>query len=370
MKEPISVLITGAAGQIAYALMPAICRGDAFGYDQPINLHLFDIPAMIGSLKGVAMELEDCASALLKNVVVTADGEEAFKNIDYALMVGAMPRKEGMLRKDLLSANVKIFKSQGSFLDKFAKKTCKILVVGNPANTNCFVLMDNAPSIPKENFTCLTRLDQNRATSQVAMKLNVKPYNVRHVTIWGNHSSTQVPDVSHAEVKIDEDNWKLVKEILNDEKWMKDDLMQIVKQRGAAVIAARKLSSAMSAAKAICDHMKSWHFGTKEGEWVSMGVLSDGSYGVEKDLIYSFPLTIDSKGKWSLVKDLIIDDLYHEEMMKTMNELKQEKEDAMKIKLKKMIIIKFKENTFGQNDNWWIIREIFSYEIKMRNIII
>lgn len=327
-KEPVRVVITGAAGQIAYSLIHQICNGDVFGKDQPIILHLLDITPMMGVLHGVCMEIEDTSLPLVKGVVPTDSEETAFKDVDVALFVGAMPRKEGMERKDLLNANVKIFKAQGTALDKFAKKTVKILVVGNPANTNCYILAHYAPSIPRENFSCLTRLDHNRATAQIASKLKVSPSVVKNVIIWGNHSSTQFPDARSATVTIDGKETP-VYDAVKDDHWLKNDFISTVQKRGAAVIAARKLSSAMSAAKAICDHMRDWWHGTKDGEWVSMGIISDGSYGIEKGLVFSYPIQIKG-GKLSIVQDLKIDDWSREMLDKTQKELVEEKNDAVK----------------------------------------
>ncbi|EMP32931.1 Malate dehydrogenase, cytoplasmic [Chelonia mydas] len=294
-SEPIRVLVTGAAGQIAYSLLYSIAKGDVFGKEQPLVLILLDITPMMTVLDGVMMELQDCALPLLREVIATDKEEVAFKDLDIAVLVGAMPRREGMERKDLLKANVKIFKSQGAALDKYAKKTVKVVVVGNPANTNCLTASKSAPSIPKENFSCLTRLDQNRAKAQIALKLGVTASDVKNVIIWGNHSSTQYPDVNHAKVKV-QGKEVGVYEAVKDDSWLKGDFIMTVQQRGAAVIKARKLSSAMSAAKAICDHVRDMWFGTPEGEFVSMGVISDGnSYGIPEDLLYSFPVVIKSR---------------------------------------------------------------------------
>ena len=249
--SPIRVLITGAAGQIGYALCPKIANGEVFGQNQKVILHLLDIPVAEASLNGVVMELQDCAFPCLAGIVATTDVETAFKDIDYALLVGAMPRRQGMLRKDLLAANANIFKVQGAALDKHAKKSVKTLVVGNPANTNALIAAQCAPSIPKEQFSALTRLDHNRAAAQVALKVGVSVDCVKNVTIWGNHSSTQYPDVWHANV-----NGKAASEAVNDDAWLKGDFISTVQQRGKAIIDARKMSSAMSAAKAICDHVQ------------------------------------------------------------------------------------------------------------------
>jgi malate dehydrogenase len=291
-------------------------------------LHLLDITPMLGVLGGLVMEIDDCSFPLVKGVVITDNEETAFKDVDAALFVGAMPRKEGMERKDLLTANVKIFKSQGTALDKFAKKTVKAVVVGNPANTNCFILAHYAPSIPRENFSCLTRLDHNRAKGQIASRLKVSPDAVKNVIIWGNHSSTQFPDVRAATVDIN-GTATPVFDAIKDDHWLKNDFISIVQKRGAAVIAARKLSSAMSAAKATCDHMRNWWQGTHGNEWVSMGVISDGSYGIEKGLVFSYPVQIKN-GKYSVVQGLAIDDWSREMIEKTQKELVEEKNDAIK----------------------------------------
>jgi malate dehydrogenase len=329
MAEPLRVLITGAAGQIAYSLLYSVAKGDVFGPNQPVSLVLLDIEAMMGVLKGVVMEMTDCALPLLKEVVPTADISAAFKDIDVAILVGAMPRREGMERKDLLKANVRIFKQQGEALNQFAKKTVKVVVVGNPANTNAFICKMYAPTIPPQNFTCLTRLDQNRAQSQVASRVGVSAQDVHNIIIWGNHSSTQFPDVAHATVNIGGTEVK-VTDAVKDDSWLKGDFISVVQKRGAAVIAARKLSSAMSAAKAICDHMHDWWFGTKTGRWVSMGVPSDGSYGIEAGLIYSFPVAIKPDRTYSIVQGLDIGTFAREKLDATLQELVEERDDALK----------------------------------------
>ncbi|XP_063299833.1 malate dehydrogenase, cytoplasmic [Pelobates fuscus] len=327
MPDTIKVLVTGAAGQIAYSLLYSVAKGDVFGTDQPISLCLLDIAPMMGVLGGVVMELQDCALPHLKEVIATDKEDVAFKDVDVAILVGSMPRREGMERKDLLKANVKIFKSQGAALDKYAKKTAKVIVVGNPANTNCLTALKSAPSIPKENFSCLTRLDHNRAIAQIALKLNVAPSDVKNVIIWGNHSSTQYPDASHATVHVGGKDISAF-EAVKDDSWLKGDFLKTVQQRGASVIQARKLSSAMSAAKAICDHVRDIWFGTPEGQFVSMGVISDGNgYGVANDLLYSFPVTIKDK-TWKIVEGLKIDDFSREKMDLTAKELIEEKETA------------------------------------------
>lgn len=266
--SPVRILITGAAGNIGYSLSFMISQGRMFGPTTPVILHLFDLPQMEDALKGVQMELTDGAFDLLKGVVITSDPAVGFKDIDYAVLCGAKPRLQGMERKDLLTANAKIFQEQGKYFDTYAKKTVKVLVVGNPANTNALMLSKHSPSIPKENFTALTRLDHNRAIAQIADKLKIENRKIRNVTIWGNHSSTQYPDVDYAVVE----NHKAgsfvgnmpVKSLVADDKWVQGDFIKTVQQRGAAVIAARKLSSAASAANAICDHMRDWIMGTSE----------------------------------------------------------------------------------------------------------
>lgn len=284
---------------------------------------------MMGVLEGVVMELADCALPLLQSVVPTADPAVAFKDVAAAFLVGAMPRKQGMERKDLLSANVNIFKVQGEALDKYAKKDVKVLVVGNPANTNALVCSKYAPSIPRENFTAMTRLDQNRAQSQIAAKVNVPVSNVSNVIIWGNHSSTQFPDASHAVVKVN-NNSVPAPDAIKDESWIRSTFVETVQKRGAAVIAARKMSSAMSAAKAAGDHMRDWFLGTAPGQFVSMGVISDGSYGAPKDVVFSFPVTINN-GKWEIVQGLPISDFARQLLDVTGKELEEERSEAFAV---------------------------------------
>lgn len=303
-----------------------IAKGDVFGRDQPLILHLLDIPPMMGVLEGVVMELADCALPLLVQVIPTADPNVAFKDVSAAFLVGAMPRKEGMERKDLLTANVKIFKVQGEALDQYAKKDVKVLVVGNPANTNALICSHYAPSIPRENFTAMTRLDQNRAQAQVAAKLGVPIENVQNVIIWGNHSATQFPDVKHATVRIGNVE-RTVYDAINDDAFLQNEFVTIIQKRGAAVISARKMSSAMSAAKAATDHMHDWWNGTTKGQWVSMGVVSDGSYGIAKDIVFSFPVTVENK-QWKIVQGLNIDDFARGRFEVTAKELLEEKEEA------------------------------------------
>lgn len=320
-----TVCITGAAGQIGYALLPHICSGKTFGPDQPIKLHLLDlnIEGVQTALNGVKMELEDATYPLLKGCVTTGDAKVAFTGADAVVMLGAFPRKDGMERKDLLAKNCGIFKEQGEYLNTVASKSVKVLVVGNPANTNCLTAMQCAPNIPKENFSALTRLDHNRAMGQLAIKAGVALEEVSNAIIWGNHSSTQYPDINHATV-----GGKKAKEVIGDDGWYTSTFIPMIQKRGAAIIAARKLSSALSAAQAISDHMHDWVLGTPAGKYVSMAVDSTGNkYGVADGLIYSFPVTCTG-GKWTIVDGLALDDFSKEKMKATENELMEEKNDV------------------------------------------
>ncbi|XP_039057785.1 malate dehydrogenase 2, cytoplasmic-like [Hibiscus syriacus] len=321
-KEPVRVLVTGAAGQIGYALVPMIARGIMLGADQPLILHMLDIPPAAEALNGVRMELADAAFPLLKGVVATIDVVEACTGVNVAVMVGGFPRKEGMERKDVMSKNVSIYKSQASALEQHAAPNCKVLVVANPANTNALILKEFAPSIPAKNITCLTRLDHNRALGQISERLNVQVSDVKNVIIWGNHSSTQYPDVNHATV-----GDKPVRELVKDDEWLNGEFITTVQQRGAAIIKARKLSSALSAASAACDHIRDWSLGTPEGTFVSMGVYSDGSYNVPAGVIYSFPVTCKN-GEWTIVQGLAIDEFSRKKLDLTGVELVEEKELA------------------------------------------
>ncbi|KAH7845224.1 hypothetical protein Vadar_000710 [Vaccinium darrowii] len=322
-KQPVRVLVTGAAGQIGYALVPMIARGVMLGPDQPVILHMLDIPPAAEALNGVKMELVDAAFPLLKGVVATTDVVEACTEVNIAVMVGGFPRKEGMERKDVMSKNVAIYKSQASALEKHAAANCKVLVVANPANTNALILKEFAPSIPEKNISCLTRLDHNRALGQISERLNVPVSDVKNVIIWGNHSSTQYPDVNHASVKTPAGE-KPVRELVANDEWLHGEFITTVQQRGAAIIKARKLSSALSAASSACDHIRDWVLGTPEGTWVSMGVYSDGSYNVPAGLIYSFPVTCRS-GEWTIVQGLPIDELSRKKLDLTAEELSEEK---------------------------------------------
>ncbi|KAI8010117.1 Malate dehydrogenase 2, cytoplasmic [Camellia lanceoleosa] len=322
-KEPVRVLVTGAAGQIGYALVPMIARGVMLGRDQPVILHMLDIPPAAEALHGVKMELVDAAFPLLKGVVATTDVVEACTGVNIAVMVGGFPRKEGMERKDVMSKNVAIYKSQASALEKYAAANCKVLVVANPANTNALILKEFAPSISEKNITCLTRLDHNRALGQVSERLSVPVSDVKNVIIWGNHSSTQYPDVNHATVKTPAGE-KPVRVLVANDEWLNGEFITTVQQRGAAIIKARKLSSALSAASSACDHIRDWVLGTPEGTWVSMGVYSDGSYNVPAGLIYSFPVTC-CNGEWTIVQGLPIDELSRKKLDLTAEELSEEK---------------------------------------------
>eukprot|EP01018_Ginkgo_biloba_P015462 Gb_05593 [translate_table: standard] len=322
-KEAVRVLVTGAAGQIGYALVPMIARGVMLGPDQPVILHMLDIPPAAEALNGVKMELIDAAFPLLKGVVATTDAVEACTGVSIAVMVGGFPRKEGMERKDVMSKNVSIYKSQASALERHAAANCKVLVVANPANTNALILKEFAPSIPEKNVTCLTRLDHNRALGQISERLEVPVSDVKNAIIWGNHSSTQYPDVNHA-VVVTKEGEKPVRELVADDAWLDGEFITTVQQRGAAIIKARKLSSALSAASAACDHIRDWVLGTPKGTWVSMGVYSDGSYDVPPGLIYSYPVTCEN-GNWSIVQGLHIDELSRKKMDATANELAEEK---------------------------------------------
>lgn len=328
--EPIRVCVTGAAGQISYSLLFGLCKGDVFGMNQPIILQLLDISMMMEVLKGVVMELDDCAFPLLAGVVITDDAEVAFKDADIAFLLGAMPRKQGMERKDLLEANARIFKVQGDVINRVAKKSVLTLVVGNPANTNALITSLNAPSIPKEQFSCLTQLDHNRAIAQIAQRAKVSPKQVKNVIIWGNHSATQYPDVSHCVITNPDGTQVSAREVINDDAYLHGEFVQCVQTRGAAVINARKLSSALSAAKAIGDHMRYWWLGTPEGVHTSMGIVSDGSYGISQGLFYSFPVTIKDR-KISIVQGLQIDEFSRSMMEKTSDELLLEREAALTV---------------------------------------
>ena len=318
MKAPVRVAVTGAAGQITYALLFRIASGSMLGSDQPVILQLLEITPAMDALEGVVMELNDCAFPLLHDIVTSDDPEVAFKEADYALLVGARPRGPGMERKDLLEANAAIFSVQGKAINKVANADIKVLVVGNPANTNALIAASNAPDIDPKQFTAMTRLDHNRAISQVSEKLDVQTTEIKRMTIWGNHSATQYPDVSNATAK-----GKSVAEAV-DQKWLEDDFIPTVQQRGAAIIKARGASSAASAGSSAVDHMRTWALGTDDGDWVSMAIPSDGSYGIEPGIIYSYPVTCKG-GKYEIVQGLEISDFSRERMDASENELREER---------------------------------------------
>ena len=322
MKTPIDIAVTGAAGQISYSLLFRLAAGDLLGPDQPIRLHLLEIKPALEALKGVVMELNDCAYPLLHKVIITDEPKVAFNNVDYAFLVGARPRGPGMERKDLLLCNAEIFSIQGKALNEVANRNVKILVTGNPANTNALIAMNNAPDLSSSCFTAMTRLDHNRSITQLAEKTGVLSADVKNMTIWGNHSSTQYPDLHYAKVK-GQDVLSLVGSV-----WFKSEFIPTVQQRGAAIIQARGQSSAASAANAALDHMRTWTFGTDKGDWVSMGVVSDGNYDIQKGLVYSYPVTV-SEGKFKIVQGLEVNDFSREKMRISEVELKEER-DAIK----------------------------------------
>ena len=319
MKAPVRVTVTGAAGQIGYALLFRIASGSMLGDDQPVILQLLDITPAMDALGGVKMELDDCAFPLLADVICTDDPEVAFKDCDYALLVGARPRGPGMERKDLLEANAAIFGVQGKAINNVASRDIKVLVVGNPANTNALITQRNAPDINPRQFTAMTRLDHNRAKTQLAQKSGTTVNDIRQMTIWGNHSATQYPDLHHALIS----NAPATDDL--DMDWYASDFIPTVQQRGAAIIEARGASSAASAANAAIDHMRSWALGSPDNDWVSMGVISGGAYGIEPGLIYSFPCRC-SGGEWEIVEGLDISTFSREKMDATAQELIEERD--------------------------------------------
>jgi len=319
MKQPMNVAITGAAGQIGYALAFRVASGQMLGPDQPVNLHLLEITAALPGLQGVVMELNDCAFPTLNRVVATDDAQVAFKDCHAALLVGARPRGPGMERKDLLLANAAIFSAQGKALNAVADRGVRVLVVGNPANTNALIARANAPALPAAHFTAMTRLDHNRALAQLAEKTGTHVTDIRRMTIWGNHSSTQYPDLSHCTVK-GQPAGKLV-----DQAWIEQTFIPTVQQRGAAVIKARGSSSAASAASAAIDHMRTWFLGSAEGDWVSMGIPSDGSYGIASGIIYSYPVTCRG-GQYQIVQNLAVSDFSRTRLVATEQELREERD--------------------------------------------
>jgi len=327
MTTPVRIAVTGAAGQIGYSLLFRIASGAVFGPNTPVILQLLEITPALGALEGVRMELDDCAFPLLAGVACTDNAETAFGDADAAFLVGAMPRKDGMERGDLLSANGGIFKPQGQALAAAAKKDVKVLVVGNPANTNALIAMNNAKGLDPRRFTAMTRLDHNRAVSQLAAKVGKPVTDIKKMTIWGNHSSTQYPDLFHCEV-----GGKNAAQLINDQAWLENDFIPTVAKRGAAIIKARGLSSAASAANAAIDHMHSWAMGTAEGDWVSMAIPSDGSYGVPEGIISSFPC-VCKNGEYSIVQGLDIDDFSRARIDASVAELIEERDEVKKLGL-------------------------------------
>ena len=320
MKNPVRVAITGAAGQIGYSLLFRIASGQMLGPDQPVILHLLDITPSLPAAGGVVMELEDCAFPLLAGVVVTDDPKVAFRDVSFALLVGARPRSKGMERKDLLEANGAIFTTQGKALNEVAARDVRILVVGNPANTNAYIAMRNAPDLPAANFTAMMRLDHNRALSQIAAR-TAKPVDaVRKMTIWGNHSATQYPDLYSAEI-----DGKSVSGLIDDQGWIEQTFIPTVQKRGAAIIEARGLSSAASAANAAIDHIRDWVHGTRDGDWITMGIPADGSYGIPEGCLYGYPVTCHH-GKYQIVKGIAVSEFSRARMDATHRELLEERD--------------------------------------------
>jgi malate dehydrogenase len=318
MKQPVRVTVTGAAGQISYALLFRIASGAMLGQDQPVILQLFEITPAMGALEGVVMELNDCAFPLLQDVVISDQPEVAFKDADYALLVGARPRGPGMERKDLLEANAAIFSVQGKAMNSVASRDIKVLVVGNPANTNALIASANAPDIDAGQFTAMMRLDHNRSLSQLAEKTGAHTTDIKRMTVWGNHSNTQYPDITNATV-----NGKAASDLV-DQAWLEETFIPTVQERGAAIIKARGASSAASAAAAAIDNIRTWALGTAEGDWVSMGIPSDGSYDIEPGIMYSYPVTCKG-GKYEIVQGLDISEFSRSRMNATENELREER---------------------------------------------
>ena len=325
--SPVRVAVTGAAGQIGYSLVFRVASGQLFGPDQPVVLQLLEIPPAMGALEGVAMELDDCAFGLLSGIELTDRPEVAFDGVGVALLVGSRPRTKGMERKDLLEANGAIFTGQGRALNDRAADDLRVLVVGNPANTNCLIAMANAPDVPAERFSAMTRLDHNRALTQVAARAGVSVNDVSRMTIWGNHSATQYPDLFRCRVGA-----RSAAEVIGDQTWLEDTFIPTVQQRGAAIIEARGASSAASAANAAIDHISDWLSGTPEDNWVSMAVRSDGRYGVDQGLISSFPVTCND-GDWSIVPDLEIDEFSRARIDVSVDELVTERDTVASLGL-------------------------------------
>ena len=325
--SPVRVAVTGAAGQIGYAILFRIASGQLLGLDTPVHLSLLEIPAALKAVEGTAMELDDCAFPLLAGVDISDDPNKAFDGVSVALLIGARPRTKGMERSDLLEANGGIFKPQGKALNDHAASDIKVLVVGNPANTNCLIAKSNAPDIPAERFTSMMRLDHNRAIAQLAAKVGVTVGDVTNMTVWGNHSPTQYPDIFHAKVKGQD-----AAAAADDQEWLENDFIPTVQKRGAAVIDARGASSAASAANAAVDHVRDWVLGTTDGDWVSMGIPSDGSYGVDEGLIFGFPVTC-SGGSYQVVQGLEMNEFSQSRLDVTVDELKDERETIKRLDL-------------------------------------
>ena len=326
-KNPIRIAVTGAAGQIGYSLVFRIASGQLCGPSQPIILQLLEIPPAMGALEGVAMELDDCAFPLLQKIELADQAENAFEGTNIALLVGSKPRSKGMERKDLLEANGEIFTGQGEALNSKAAQDLRVLVVGNPANTNCLIAMNNAPDIPNQRFSAMTRLDHNRAITQIAHKLEIPTTDITKMTIWGNHSATQYPDLFNCKISD-----KSVAEVIDDQNWLENTFIPSVQQRGAAIIEARGASSAASAANAAIGHVRDWIDATPENDWVTMAVCSDGSYGVEEGLISSFPVTC-SNGDWEIATGLEIDDFSKMKIDASVQELSEERDTVSDLKL-------------------------------------
>jgi malate dehydrogenase len=324
MKKPVNVAITGAAGHIGYALAFRVASGQMLGADQPVNLHLLEITPALPALAGVVMELSDCAFPTLARIVQTDDAMAAFRDCDYALLVGARPRGPGMERKDLLLANAQIFSAQGKALDAAASRDVRVLVVGNPANTNALIAASNAPGIERRNFTAMTRLDHNRSLAALAEKTGTHVTAIRRMIVWGNHSATQYPDVSHCTI-----GGKPAKSLV-DQAWYRDQFIPLIQQRGAAIIKARGASSAASAASAAIDHMRDWAQGTPEGDWTSMAVPADGSYGIGEGVMYSYPVTCKG-GRCTIVQGLAVDEFSRGRMDATHKELLEEREGVREL---------------------------------------
>jgi len=325
MKAPVRITITGAAGQIGYATLFRVANGDMLAHDQPIILQLLDLPQAQQMLRGVAMELEDCAFPLLQQVIITDDPKVAFRDTEIALLIGARPRSKGMERKDLIEANGAIFSAQGKLLNEYAARHVKVLVVGNPANTNALIAMKNAPDLDPRNFTAMMRLDHNRAIAQVSLKLFQPVRDIMKMVVWGNHSGTQYPDLDHAQIR-----GRLVRELLTDQDWVEREFIPTVQKRGAAVIEARGLSSAASAANSAISHMHDWMLSSHHNDWVTMSVPSDGSYGIPEGVIYGFPVTCKN-GNYKIVQGLSISTLGHKHMEESYKELLEEREHVQQL---------------------------------------